>query len=331
MVQFFAPSNEAEIKRRRMMAEQLRAHQIPMQTQVVSGVAVPNSPWAGLAGALSQGIAGYQEGKANEIEQKDTEQRQQFLRDALTKAGGDPAMLAQAFMENPSTTDAGLQLYMQNLKAQQKAQPTEIQLMNYELRRDAIAQKQEEKDQKRNELMDAEGRRASHALGENATTRAKIDEILNNPEGIKGATGWQSYFPTFPGSDTANAEADIETLKARSAFGGLQEMRLNSPTGGALGQVAVQELEMLKNAEASLQQAQSPEEYRKSLNDYKIALDNADKAVAEAYRDKYGQYPNGYMPSGGAANTGSLAVGTEEDGYVYLGGDPANPNSWRAK
>lgn len=122
MVQFFAPENEAEIKRRRLMAEQLRAQsQIPRETQMVSGVAVPMSPLQGLAGALGQGIAGYQEGKIAEVEKADTEQRQKFLKDALAQAGNDPAMLAQRFMENPSTMDTGIQLYMQNLKAQQDA------------------------------------------------------------------------------------------------------------------------------------------------------------------------------------------------------------------
>jgi hypothetical protein len=145
MVQFFVPENEAEIKRRRLMAEQLRAQsQIPRETQIVSGVAVPISPLQGLAGALGQGLAGYQEGKIAEVEKADTEQRQKFLKDALTQAGGDPAMMAQKFMENPSTADMGMQLYVENLRAQQKQALTPYQEESLMLRRDMLQQKDDE-------------------------------------------------------------------------------------------------------------------------------------------------------------------------------------------
>lgn len=83
---------------------------------MVSGVAVPNSPLAGLAGMLSQGIAGYQEGKAGEIEQKDAEQRQKFMIDAIKNAGGNPQALSEQFISNPSTSEVGLKMYADALK-----------------------------------------------------------------------------------------------------------------------------------------------------------------------------------------------------------------------
>jgi hypothetical protein len=42
-------------------------------------------------------------------------------------------------------------------------------------------------------------------------------------------------------------------------------MRDESPTGGALGQVAIQELAALQNSIANLDRAQSPEQFRKNL------------------------------------------------------------------
>lgn len=313
MVEFFSPDNESEVKRRRLMAEQIRQQAMPKPTEVVSGYAVPQSPLAGLASMLSQGVAGYQSQKADEIEQNDAKMRQQFLLDAIKGAGGDSGLLAEALMSNPAYVDQGIKLYGDTIKKQEM---TPYQEESINIRREAMQQKEDEKAQKRADMMDAEGRRATHAFSENSQTRAKIDELLANETGIDKVTGLSSYLPNV--SDSArNAQADIDTLKARSAFGGLQEMRMNSPTGGALGQVAVQELEMLKNAEASLQTAQSAEEYTRSLKEYKAALDAADKAVAEAYRDRYGEYPNGYIaPTAGVDATDPRVQKAKELGYT---------------
>jgi hypothetical protein len=62
-------------------------------------------------------------------------------------------------------------------------------------------------------------------------------------------------------------DADLNSLAANLAFDQLQRMREASKTGGALGQVAVQELEMLKNVEGSIRQNQSPSNLRKNLQE----------------------------------------------------------------
>lgn len=117
MVEFFSQDNANEIKRRKLMAEQLRAQsQIPQQTQIVSGYAVPQSPLAGLASMLSQGVAGYQEGQAAELEKKDTDMRQKFLMEAIKGSGGDSGLLAEALMSNPAYVDQGLKMYSDSVK-----------------------------------------------------------------------------------------------------------------------------------------------------------------------------------------------------------------------
>lgn len=54
------------------------------------------------------------------------------------------------------------------------------------------------------------------------------------------------------GTDARTLAATIETIQANLGFDALQEMRQNSPTGGALGQVAVQELVALRATVANL-------------------------------------------------------------------------------
>lgn len=58
----------------------------------------------------------------------------------------------------------------------------------------------------------------------------------------------------------------LETVKANLGFAELQAMRQSSPTGGALGQVAVQELIALQSTVANLDQGQSEGQLRANLD-----------------------------------------------------------------
>lgn len=75
-----------------------------------------------------------------------------------------------------------------------------------------------------------------------------------------------------PGTAAANFSADLDTLKANIAFSELQAMREASKTGGALGNVANQELELLQSTLGALNQRQSPENFKKNLNKIKESL-----------------------------------------------------------
>lgn len=92
------------------------------------------------------------------------------------------------------------------------------------------------------------------------------DAVSRALERVSGwTTGMGSILSNIPGTPAKDLQADLETIKANLGFDELQTMRDNSPTGGALGQVAVQELEALRSTLASLDQAQSPEAVRAAL------------------------------------------------------------------
>lgn len=61
------------------------------------------------------------------------------------------------------------------------------------------------------------------------------------------------------GTPAAQLKALIDPIKANIGFDRLQQMRQDSPTGGALGQVAVQELDMLQATLGSLDPNAGPE------------------------------------------------------------------------
>jgi hypothetical protein len=87
--------------------------------------------------------------------------------------------------------------------------------------------------------------------------------------GIAGAAARR-----LPGTKARDLEGQIKTIKARIGFDELNRMRKSSPTGGALGQIAVQELGYLQSVYGDLEQSQSEE----------AVLYNLDRLEKEVYR-----------------------------------------------
>lgn len=69
----------------------------------------------------------------------------------------------------------------------------------------------------------------------------------------------------IPATDAYNLNKVVDSIKANIGFAELQAMRQASPTGGALGQVAVQELNSLQSVLGSLDTAQSQQQLERNL------------------------------------------------------------------
>lgn len=67
------------------------------------------------------------------------------------------------------------------------------------------------------------------------------------------------------GTASHDIASALTTIKANISFDRLQQMRAASPTGGALGGVAVEELRALQNSAAAVEQSQSPEQFKLNL------------------------------------------------------------------
>lgn len=133
-------------------------------------------------------------------------------------------------------------------------------------------------DRKAEVELEKEGKRLSGAL-------TKADIVINKANDALGKVGFFTTGLTgktlgnIAGTKAYDLEKDVETIKANLGFKELQDMREASPTGGALGQVAVQELNFLQAALANLDTGQSEPQLKKNLNAVKTHFENWKKAV----------------------------------------------------
>lgn len=124
-----------------------------------------------------------------------------------------------------------------------------------------------------------------------------IDKAISMADGM-GATGLASQL-TGPigGTPAYNLARQIDTIKGNIGFDKLQNLRDNSPTGGALGQVAVQELQMLQSVLGSLDQAQDSSQLKTQMAQIKDLRAKFRKMKREAYQRDVARFGAGRVPN----------------------------------
>jgi hypothetical protein len=119
-------------------------------------------------------------------------------------------------------------------------------------------------------------------------------------EGSWGTTGLVgSVAKNVPGNAAYDLSKALETIKANIGFDKLAEMRANSPTGGALGNVSDRETSLLSAVITALDQSQSPEQFRANLGRVKAQYQRTIQSMKDAYAEDYGgDAASGASPSG---------------------------------
>ena len=146
---------------------------------------------------------------------------------------------------------------MAALAASAKSATTDLQRQLTQLKIDELKNKQSDKAEAK--LIKEEGA-VAHA-------NKVITDVLDAKNLVTGlTTGLAGKGQSFvPGTDAYTLKERIATIKANLGFDRLQQMRDASPTGGALGQVAVQELQALQSSVASLDVGLPKKELDKNL------------------------------------------------------------------
>lgn len=145
----------------------------------------------------------------------------------------------------------------------------------------------------------------------------KIQSIKERANGLTtGFTG--AISSAIPGTPAYDLKADVDTLLANAGFDKLQEMRDNSPTGGALGSVTEKELGLLQAAAQNLQTSQSKEQFIKNLDTFtkqrEKSLINIQKAYEQDYK-RFGGQMDQNLPSPSFENPYSAPTAIDASEY----------------
>lgn len=155
--------------------------------------------------------------------------------------------------------------------------------------------------------------RARSALNAQARTTdivlGKIDEALGQINNL--TAGPMSLTAGVPGSPAKNLAATLDTIRGNVGLDKLNEMRANSPTGGALGNVTERENAILQSVLGSIDQGQSQGQLRRNLEAIKKELTAAREARQAAYETQYG--------AGARAAAPPVASASQGRGYSVVG------------
>lgn len=156
--------------------------------------------------------------------------------------------------------------------------------------------------------------------------------ILNHPS-LSAATGITGTITTkIPGFGPYNVQQIIDSLEAKLAFASLGDLRSQSKTGGALGQVSDREEAMLQKAIASVKLAQNETDVKRALQDVINYSVGAKDRLIKAYEQTYAQPPDltryntitqkGQQPSreGGGQVSYPTATGPKGEKIMYKDG-----------
>ena len=108
----------------------------------------------------------------------------------------------------------------------------------------------------------------------------RAQRVLSDVEKAKelitdGATGiWAQFSKNIGGTEAHALDQALEPIRSLIAMGELQAMRAASPTGGALGNVAASELNLLEKALGSLDVSQKPEQLLRNLENVSLHYNN---------------------------------------------------------
>jgi hypothetical protein len=159
---------------------------------------------------------------------------------------------------------------------------------------------------------------ANYTLTQIKDTFDTADKLLNDPEALKAISGFTGPISALvPGTKAYDAAALINNLQSRNFVSEIQTMRQNSPTGGAVGNVAVAEMQGLSNIPASLQIGQSEKQLRDQLEQLKRRSNAAITSIIDSYKRDYGS-TDGLEKIGERAVVETKPVITPPQGAVDL-------------
>jgi hypothetical protein len=150
----------------------------------------------------------------------------------------------------------------------------------------------------------------NYSLKNIVDSRDAAQRILDNPSYVEALTGFTApVIASIPNTDAYTANELMKNLLSRAFITEIQSMRAASPTGGAVGNVAVAEMDSLSKIQASLTLGMKKEEFKKQLQQYINNANRAIKTIPKEFANTYG-YAGEFeeILSGGVVDVGSETI-----------------------
>ena len=128
-----------------------------------------------------------------------------------------------------------------------------------------------------------------------------MDQFFDKALALASETGTTGFVgglsQAIPGSPAYRLKQHLAPIKAAIGFEELQNMRDNSPTGGALGQVSEMELTLLNSALGSLDVAQSSEDVIAVINSIRSIRTRFAEMKRQAYEEDVARFGGENVPN----------------------------------
>jgi hypothetical protein len=108
-----------------------------------------------------------------------------------------------------------------------------------------------------------------------------LDRVI--PEISGRTTGWGSLLQYVPGTKAKQMAVDLAPIRAQEAFTGITQLK---EAGGSLGQVAIYEVKLLENRRSAIDQATSPEDFKKRVLEFRDEVRKSKERMQILARDR---------------------------------------------
>lgn len=182
--------------------------------------------------------------------------------EALTARGQDITVRGQ----NISAQNAALSREIQRAEVQDKVLDRQIARETNQIKLEELKQKQLDVQSKAQAARADRQATAQGAVDTFSTALDSLGEIERSP-GLKKAVGFNSAFPTVPGTDAANFEARLDTFKAQTFLPMVASLK-------GMGALSDAEGKKLSDAVGALSPKMSESAFRSSIGKIRTQLEN---------------------------------------------------------
>lgn len=143
-----------------------------------------------------------------------------------------------------------------------------------------------------------------------------IDKAIRNSNAYT-AGFWGSVSGAIPGTAAHDLQSTLTTIKGNIGFDKLQDMRMNSPTGGALGNVSNMEVSTLQSVWGALEQSQTPQQLRYNLNRLKETRQKFSRMRQQAYESDVKRFGKENVPDPQSGKLPSRSAPVQNGNYRF--------------